>query len=132
MMTTVMLTPELVAEEAADAMGYVDEQAAADALAVRTGRVLEALRLLPEGYYVERADYMLMERKVGHRFTAFAPDDTVVTDAIRWRRRGGEQVINLGATHGGADEVEATCKAVCLLLAAIDYEAHARTPEVTR
>lgn len=132
-MATVRMTQELLADEMVDATGYVDSNADAAALRARFERQVRALALLPEGCYVERRDYEPMGRKRGHEFDAFHGDGTLirVAGASRIRHSKGDQAVNLGPTYGGADECEATCKAVCLLLAAIDYEAHARKPEVT-
>lgn len=135
MAKTVTLTQELLAEECADAMGYCDTGPDAAAVRARYERQAQALGLLPVGYMVERRDYLagFDGFKRGHVFTAVDSDGGAVrcAEATRWRRNVGENAINLGSTYGEADECEAQCKAVVLLLAAVDYEAHARKAEVT-
>lgn len=121
---TVLYDVDLISKEAMEAESWQHPD-----IADRARRALVALSLLPEGWYVERRDYLIVGKKRGHTFVVRDPHDAAIASGHRVRSAcEGEDVAPSVSWGGvsGADADEARAHAVAVLLVSIDAEAHAR------
>jgi hypothetical protein len=119
------ITKELLTEEAAGTLGYVDDSAAAAQVEDRCRRACEAVDGLPEGWTVERVEERTSDVVTAVEYGVREGDDYGFAVARRTRAAAGSKLNHVQVTVSRAlmkaDEAQAV--SVAITLAAIDAEA---------
>lgn len=119
----VVLSAELLVEEAGDSWAGSTDRVAAEAAMERGQRAVLALALLPEGWTVERE---IRDSSISGPETQFLlrhEDGDEMAKTTRWySRREDWHYIQPGPTTNRISRDEARGRAVLLLLAALDLE----------